>query len=88
MSESYLAARIDLEHIPYPSAPQCPLIPVKHVLAGLISEEDGPARHGSVTHEDSLLLVSERTQQCCSGVLLQQDLLVPLDTSHHHLCQI
>ena len=84
----HLGPCIHLEDVPDPPAPQGALVPPQHVMAGLVGKEDGPAVHGGVAQQHSLLLVPDGPQQRRLRVLLQQDLLVALYAPHHHLSQL
>ena len=59
----YLGLWVYPESIPDTPAPQGPLTPPKHVMAGLISEQDRPAACGSVAQQHCFLLAFERPQQ-------------------------
>ena len=83
---TYLGSSVHLEDVPHPPAPPSPRITPKHVMAGLVGEQDWPGSHGGVTQQHSFLLGSQGAQESSLGVLLQQDLLVTLHSPHHHLC--
>ena len=40
---AYLAARVNFEDVPHAPATQNAIVPVQHVLAGLVGEKNGPA---------------------------------------------
>lgn len=85
---TYLSSRIHLEDVPHPPAPKGALIPTQHVVAGLVGEQDGPGGHSGVAQQHGFLLGAHGAQQSSLGMLLQQDLFVPLHSAHHHLCQV